>query len=51
MKYSVLLANGSLVQYSGQVPMVGSTVTAVLKDRDGLFETVTAEILAIWEEK
>jgi len=49
MIYNVLLSNGSLVKHNGLAPEVGSTVTAILKDQNGSFETVTAEVLAIWE--
>lgn len=45
----VLLSNGSLVHYSGELPEVGSEVTAVLKNPDGSLETVRAEVLAIFE--
>jgi len=51
MIYSVLLSNGSLVKHNGLAPEIGSNVTAILKDQNGSFETVKAEVLAIWEDK
>lgn len=48
---SVLLSNGSLVHYNGEVPEIGSMVTAVIKNKDGSIEMVRAEVLAIWEEE
>jgi len=45
---SVLLSNGSLVHYNGEVPAIGSTVSVILKNPDGSMEAVRAEVLYVW---
>lgn len=46
---NVLLLNGSLITVTGDLPKVGTIIHAVIKNSDGSFEQITAEILETWE--
>lgn len=47
---NVLLSNGNLITVTGDLPEKGTVLHAVLKNPDGSFEQVTAEVLETWED-